>query len=235
MQNKIRENWHAIAAGIIILLIPCVLGAGILIGGRSYTLTSFIIVLLAMLPFFLLFEHRAPKAREIVPIAVMAALAAAGRFAFVLLPQFKPIVAIIIITALSFGAEAGFMTGAVAVLASNFFLGQGPWTPWQMFCCGLIGLIAGFLRKKGLLKSKAAICVFGVLSAYFYGMVVDIWTATSLTSSFSLQSLLAVYAAGFWFDTILAGATAFFLFVIEKPLVAKLDRMKLKYGLLEDR
>ena len=214
-------------------LIPCVLAAGIAAGGQSYTVISLVVAVLAMMPFFLLFEDRRPRAREIVPIAVMSALAAAGRFAFVFLPQFKPIVAIVIVTGLAFGAEAGFLTGAVSMLVSNFFFGQGPWTPWQMFCCGIIGFTAGLMRRKGLLKSRAAVCVFGAFSGYFYGMVVDLWTASALTSGFSWKSLLAVYAAGFWFDTILSAATVFFLFVIERPLVKKLDRIKIKYGLMD--
>ena len=92
-----------------------------------------------MLPFFLVFENRRPQAREVVVIAVMAALAVAGRAAFFMLPQFKPTAAIVIIAGVGLGAEAGFLTGALAGFVSNFFFGQGPWTPWQMFAFGIPG------------------------------------------------------------------------------------------------
>lgn len=213
---------------------PCILFAGLLLGDRNYSITSPIILVLSMLPFFLAFEKRRPKPRELVPIAVMAALAAVGRLDFAELPQFKPIIAIVIIAALSLGPEAGFLTGALAMLVSNFFFGQGPWTPWQMFCCGIIGFLAGLLRKSGLLKSRRSVCLFGFLSGYLYGMIIDIWTVSAFTSQITLHSVLAVYASGFSFNTILAAATALFLFVLEEPLVKKIDRVKIKFGLLED-
>lgn len=86
-----------------------------------------------------------------VPLAVMAALGVVGRTVFQLipLPNFKPVSAIVIITAIAFGPEAGFMTGALTAFVSNFIFGQGPWTPWQMFCWGMIGFVAGRLQKSG--------------------------------------------------------------------------------------
>lgn len=222
-----------LASAAAVLAIPAVLAAGMLFGRQYYAVTGTLTVMLSMLPFFFSFEHRRPRAREIVPIAVMAALAVAGRAAFAALPQFKPTLAIVILTALVFGPEAGFMTGTVSMLVSNFLFGQGPWTPWQMFCCGLIGLIAGLLRAGGLLRRVWSVCVYGFLSGYLYGSVVDLWTASSFAGGLSLHSLLAVYAAGFWFSTVLAAATAFFLLVLDRPLERRLLRVRRKYGLSE--
>ena len=95
----------------------------------------------------MIFEDRKPQAREVLLIAVMAAIAVVGRMAFFMLPQFKPVTAIVIITGISLGAEAGFLTGAVAGFVSNFFFGQGPWTPWQMFAFGIIVLPSHRDRK----------------------------------------------------------------------------------------
>ncbi len=234
MRIHFRSIRLKVAAVLIVIVIPAILAAGLFFGGRNYAVTSPIILLLSMLPFGFAFERRRPKARELVPIAVMAAIAAVGRLAFAALPEFKPIVAIVIITALAFGPESGFLTGAAAMLASNFFFGQGPWTPWQMFCCGLIGFLAGLLRQSGFLKHKWSICVFGFLSGYLYGMIIDIWTVSTFTSKITWQSVLTVYASGLFFDTILATATACFLFVLEKPMVRKLERLKIKFGLMED-
>ena len=97
-------------------------------------------------------------------IAVMAAIAVVGRMAFFMLPQFKPVTAIVIITGISLGAEAGFLTGAVAGFVSNFFFGQGPWTPWQMFAFGIIGFLAGLLfrgKREKYKKSKLILCLYG--------------------------------------------------------------------------
>lgn len=223
-----------LAAGFIVLVIPAILAAGLFTGGKYYALASTAIVALSMLPFFLVFETRRPQARELVPIAVMAAIAAVGRLAFAALPQFKPIVAIVIITALAFGPEAGFMTGAVSMLASNVFFGQGPWTPWQMYCCGAIGFLAGALRQNGRLRHRWSLCVFGLLSGYLYGLIIDFWTVSSFGGLPTWASLLTAYVTGFYFDTILAMATALFLFVLAGPMERKLDRIRRKFGLFEN-
>ena len=68
------------------------------------------------------------------------------------MPQFKPVVALVIIAGVCFGGETGFLVGAVTGFVSNFFFGQGPWTPWQMFALGIVGFIGGILFKKGFLR-----------------------------------------------------------------------------------
>lgn len=136
---------------LILTAIPAVIFFGIFfLNDRSDYFISMCIIILSMLPFFLVFENRRPQAREVVVIAVMAALAVAGRAAFFMLPQFKPTAAIVIIAGVGLGAEAGFLTGALAGFVSNFFFGQGPWTPWQMFAFGIVGFLGGLIfRRKG--------------------------------------------------------------------------------------
>ena len=137
---------------LILTAIPAVIFFGIFfLNDRSDYFIFLCIIILSMLPFFLVFENRRPQAREVVVIAVMAALAVAGRAAFFMLPQFKPTAAIVIIAGVGLGAEAGFLTGALAGFVSNFFFGQGPWTPWQMFAFGIVGFLGGliFRRKRG--------------------------------------------------------------------------------------
>ena len=86
-------------------------------------------------------ERRRPQAREVAVIAVLCALGVAGRAAFSMLPQCKPVIALTVLTGAALGGESGFLVGAVTMLASNVLFGQGPWTPWQMFALGLIGLL----------------------------------------------------------------------------------------------
>ena len=133
-----------VAIIVIVLCIPLILGLGVLLPGEGgiYAISAIVIVLV-MLPFMLAFEGRRPQARELVLITVMIALAVAGRAAFFMVPQFKPMVALVIIAGVALGAESGFVTGSLSAFISNFIFGQGPWTPWQMFRAGLIGFLAG--------------------------------------------------------------------------------------------
>ena len=132
------------------------------LGDRKYYFISMLIILETMLPFAMVFEGRKPQARELIIISVLCAIGVAGRAAFFMLPQFKPVVAIVIIAGVTFGGEAGFLVGAVTGFVSNMFFGQGPWTPWQMFAFGIIGFLAGVLFRKGFLRrSTIALCIFG--------------------------------------------------------------------------
>ena len=87
-----------------------------------------VFLVLSLLPFYLMFDRRKAQARDLVPIALMAAMCVVGRTAFsiVPLPNFKPVTAIVMITGIAFGPEAGYLTGALAALLSNFLFGQGP-------------------------------------------------------------------------------------------------------------
>lgn len=149
--DKRKLKKRTIAAAILILgLIPLTILFGVyFLNDRKYFIISFLIICYAMIPFFLTFERRKPQARELIIIAVLIAIAVAGRAAFFMLPQFKPVIAIVVIAAICFGAETGFLVGAMTGFVSNFFFGQGPWTPWQMFCFGIIGFLAGILFQKG--------------------------------------------------------------------------------------
>lgn len=214
-----------------LLMSPIIMVLGVKVGDRNYWLVSMALILLAMWPFFSLFEKRKPRAREIVPIAVMSAIAAIGRFAFAVVPQFKPVAAIVIITGMSFGAEAGFLTGAISALVSNFFFGQGPWTPWQMFAFGIIGFLAGILYKYNIIKNKLSICIFGGLCGYVYGLIVNLWTILAYVNPLTKEGVMATYISSIPFDTIHAVSTVIFLYILAMPMKEKMERLKKKYGL----
>jgi len=219
---------------MILLAIPLTILSGVaLLEGRGYYFVSLLVLLETMLPFLLLFEQRRVQARELVVLAVLCALAVGGRAAFFMLPQCKPMTALVILAGASLGAEAGFLTGAVAAFASNLFFGQGPWTPWQMFALGLIGFLAGILFCRGLLRpGKRSLCLFGFASALVvYGGIMNP-AAVFLTQAAPSASLFfTAYAMGFPFDVIHAGSTALFLWLIAGPMMEKLERIKVKYGI----
>jgi energy-coupling factor transport system substrate-specific component len=233
MQDKRLSQYAKVMKIILSIVLPLLLVLSALSGAQNYALLSVLFIIVAMVPFFLRFEKRRPEARELVVIAVMAALAALGRVAFAPFSNFKPTSAIIIITALAFGPEAGFLTGATAAAASNLFFGQGPWTPWQMFCWGMIGFFAGTLSNAGFLKGKLSLSIYGLCSGFAFGWVMNIWFIIGFINPITWQSIIAVYISSFWLDFIQAVSTLSFLLLLAKPWLIKLDRIKVKFGLLE--
>lgn len=224
------------ATFLILLLIPFTLYMGIFfLEDRKYYLTSLFIILETMIPFCMIFESRKPQARELVVISVLCAIAVIGRSAFFMLPQFKPVIALVIIAGVCFGGETGFLVGAVSGFVSNFMLGHGPWTPWQMFALGIIGFIGGVLFKKGLLrKTRTSLCIFGFLSAFvIYGGIMNPASVIMWQENINLEMILSACFAGIPFDLIHALSTAFFLWFISGPMIDKLERIKIKYGLIE--
>ncbi len=224
------------ATFIALIAIPLTIYFGIsFLGDRKYYFISLLIILETLIPFCLVFESRKPQAREIVVISVLCAIGVAGRTAFFMLPQFKPVVAVVIISGVCFGGETGFLVGAVTAFVSNFFFGQGQWTPWQMFAFGVIGFIAGVLFKKGFLKrTKTSLCVFGFfVTLIVYGGIMNPSSVIMSQSEPNLKMILAAYATGFPLDLVHAASSAFFLWFIAEPMIDKLERIKVKYGLIE--
>lgn len=220
----------------IFLLVPATLYFGSHIKGRWYYLTSTLVILEIMLPFFASFERRAPKSRELVTIAVMAALASASRVAFAAIPYFKAITGIIMITGIAFGPQAGFLTGAIAAFASNFFFGQGPWTPWQMFAYGFAGFWAGlFFHKHPAWRKPWVLGIFGFFSILLVvGPMLDSCTVFTVLPKLSKENVLFVYGQGVPVNVIHGLGCGATLLVLTKPLLQKLDRLQRKYGILED-
>ena len=221
---------------LILLLIPLTLFVGVhFLEGRKYYFISLLILLECMLPFFLIFEGRRPQARELVLIAVLVAMNVAGRAAFFMLPEFKPVVAMTILAGVAFGGETGFLVGAMTMLVSNMLFSQGPWTPWQMFAMGIVGWLAGVLYRKGVLRrSRLSLCVFGVLcSTVVYGGIMNPASALMWAGKLSWPILLSYYITGIPVDLVRAAATAAFLLLGAEPMLEKLDRIKTKYGLAE--
>lgn len=225
-----------IATLLILFLIPLTIFIGIYyLGDKKYYFISLLIILETMIPFGFAFENRKPKARELVIISALCAIGVAGRTVFFMLPQFKPVAAIVIISGVAFGGETGFLVGAITAFVSNFFFGQGPWTPWQMFSFGIIGFLAGIMFQKGILrKTKTDMCVFGFLVTFIiYGGIMNPASVIMWQSNININMVLSSYVMGMPFDFIHAVSTVFFLFFAAEPMLEKLERIKIKYGLIE--
>lgn len=221
---------------MLYIVMPVVMYGGIVyLGDRKYYFISLLIMALACVPFFLRFERRKPQAREILVIAVMAAISVAGRCLFVVIPGFKPVAAITAITGLALGAEAGFLTGALSALVSNMFFGQGPWTPFQMFAWGMIGFAAGlFSKRERLVKNKGFLVLFGIAAGIFFSFGMDIWGAMSTYGVFSIEAYKLALISAVPFTIVYAVSNVIFLLVLTKPIMEKLERIKIKYGLMQN-
>lgn len=220
---------------IFIILLPpaAILLSMEFIESKSYYASAVIIIMCAILPFFAYFEKRKVRTGEIVIISVMTALAVASRSVMIFLPQVKPTCALVIVTAVAFGPHAGFLTGALSMFLSNFFLGQGMFTPFQMLGMGLTGFFAGALFRTGKYASnRFFVSITGGLLCFFvYGFIVDSCSVFMLSSFPDIKSALPFYISGIPFNTIHAVTTALLLFFINKPMNDKFSRLRIKYGI----
>lgn len=216
---------------IALLIIPAVVVAGsIIFSGKQYAFVSIAVAILALVLFFISFERRENAGTKLVLIAVMTALSVAGRMIFAMIPGFKPVTAIVIITAVYFGKESGFITGALSAVLSNFYFGQGPWTPFQMLTWGLIGWFAGVLADK-LKENKILLSVYGFLAGMIFSLLMDIWSTLWFDGTFNFSRYITSVISALPYTVLYAVSNVIFLVLLAKPVGKKLERMKIKYGL----
>ncbi|MBF1180049.1 MAG: ECF transporter S component [[Eubacterium] sulci] len=292
----------ALTAVLIFLVIPALIALTVFLGSkRLYMPLSLLILVMIMAPFFMIFERRKPRAREVVLIAMMSALTVASHTFFHIAFPVQIGTAMVIISGISLGPEAGFLIGAMSRFVCNFYMGQGAWTPWQMFCWGLLGFLAGLAFNRelsedgGISNFKKIItpllCViFSELVAYisfllwqgsdetFFGWRVYLFGIIGLIFAVAFQrgklktdnltmavftfvvtfviyggimnfaamclsmnepgslgigikALKALYVSGVGYDFYHALTAAICVFVIGTPMVKKLERIKIKYGI----
>ena len=206
-------------------------------GVSQSALLTALVAALACVPFFLSFELSRPRPRDIMPIAVLAAIAVAGRIVMAPIPNFQPVSAIVILAGVYFGRQSGFLVGAFTALVSNMVLGQGPWTPWQMYAWGLMGYLAGALFSRAaaerpvLGRLKWLIYAYGALSSMVFGVIMDSWFIIGFISKFQPAAVFAAYAAGFALNLSHVLATVVFLLLVLVPWGKKFARIKTKYGI----
>ena len=279
-----------------------------------YMLISFFILFMAMLPFFSLYERRKPRAREVVIIAMYTAITVSAQIFFRMTVPIQIMTALVIIAGISLGPEAGFLIGALSRFVANFYMGQGPWTPWQMATYGFVGFFAGLAFNKAevvnkfeaisgereeieSLKSRDFTVIMGpvitialgVVLAYVsyliypwndetfwgwrvyaggllgliagvavqrkklpidyitltvftffvtiivYGGVMNIAAMMTMPAAggmpISFKTLRLLYVSGLPYDFYHASTAAFSIFVIGHPMIKKIERIKVKYGI----
>ena len=192
----------------------------------NWALFSVIILGLAMVAFFWRFERSWAGSKEIALIATMATLAAVSRVPFAAIMSFQPTTFIVMISGYVFGPQTGFVTGAVAALVSNFFLGQGPWTPWQMFCWGMCGVAAGLLAGRSREFKAVPFTLLGGICGYLFGWTMNIWHWVGFIYPLTLKTFMATYIASFPFDTIHAAGNIIFAVIFGRTFYDILVRFK---------
>ncbi|MBQ6823224.1 MAG: ECF transporter S component [Clostridia bacterium] len=218
---------------LLVLIVPAAaVGGGILFREKYAGWVALCVAVLSCLPLFYSFERKEASSKELTVLAVLIALSAAGRLIFAWLPGFKPITALTVIAALWLGKEAGFAVGALAAVLSNFYFGQGPWTPFQMFAWGMLGFLAGLLAKP-LKKSKILLCLFGVAAGLLYSATMDIWVTVWEQGGFNLPRYGAALLTSLPLTAEYAVSNVIFLLLLTKPIGEKLERIKIKYGLFK--
>ncbi len=208
-----------------VLLPALVIAGAVIFGERRHLFISFAAAALSVLLFLAGIERKKTGTRRLVLTAIMTALCIAGRF----IPLCKPVTAVIMLTAMYLGSEAGFLTGAMAALLSNFYFGQGPWTAFQMLAWGLIGWIAGAMAEP-LKRSRVLLLCTGLLAGVLYSMIMDVWTVLWYGEGFDFQLYLAKILTSLPHLVLYAVSNFLFLFWLAKPFGEKLERIRIKYG-----
>ena len=225
----------------VLLAAPLTIWLGLELGGRSYIWVSILIVVYSMVPFFASFEAGKPQARELTLLAVMCALAIASRVVFAAVPFVKPTLGIIMIAGIAFGRIPGFLVGSVSALVSNFIFGQGPWSPFQMLSYGLSGFVFGLLADKHLIPSgtwklstKIIVSTLGgIFIVLIAGPILDTSSFFFMVSTITPEAVIALYGAGLPVNISHGIATAITIFILANPILTKLNRVKTKYGIME--
>jgi energy-coupling factor transport system substrate-specific component len=162
-------------------------------GGLAVLLAAFAVLAAG----FAWLERGTISARDLTLVATLGGLAAAGRVLFAPIPSVQPVTVLVAASGVALGPKRGFAVGAVAALASNFFLGQGPHTPWQMLAWGGCGLLGGLLRP--LLRRRLAFAAFVVALGFAFGAAMDVWLWYAFYPH-TEAALLARLAAGIPFN-----------------------------------
>jgi energy-coupling factor transport system substrate-specific component len=162
------------------------------------------------------------RSRELALVAALAAAAAGGRVLFAFVPNVQPVTIIVAVTGATLGARAGIATGGAAALASNAFLGQGPWTPWQMIGWALVGATAA--PAGGLLRNRYALATFGIVWGFLFDWLMDVWAWSTLGPSANLHSFLTLASTGIPFDIAHATGNAVIALVAGPTMIRMLDR-----------
>lgn len=192
----------------------------------NYGIVSSIILLASFCFVFISYERKRTSVKEISLIATLSGLAGVSRVPFAGLASVQPTTFLVIISGYVFGSEFGFMVGAIATLVSNSFLGQGPWTPWQMVAWGLAGASGGILKKIMKRPHRLKLSIFAFIWGFLFGHIMNLWHWLFFIYPLNLSSFIATYIKSFSFDLMHALGNFAFTYFLGKDFINILTRFK---------
>jgi energy-coupling factor transport system substrate-specific component len=195
----------------------------------SWELASFLILGAVLLGGFAWYERSRPTSQVVALVAALAALAIAGRIAFAALPNVKPTTDIVIFAGYALGPAPGFAVGGLAALVSNFWFGQGPWTPWQMVgwgMCGILGAALAVVRPRAGRITLAVVCA---LAGIAYGALLNFSLMATYGGDLSWQRFLVLESRAVPFDAAHAIGNAALALVAGPAMVRMLVRFRERF------
>lgn len=170
--------------------------------------------------------------RQISLIAALIAFSAAGRVVTGVGMMFlQPTMFLPLITGWVMGTRIAFFVGAMTPLISNFFMGQGPWTPFQMLAWGLVGLSGAFLKRVCPGAGPVHLTMMCWGWGYLYGAIMDFWQWATFIHPLTLQGYIALWLAGFGFDSARALGNLLFCGVLGAQTIKILDYYQKKVSI----
>jgi energy-coupling factor transport system substrate-specific component len=204
---------------------------------KEWEALTFLLMILTMGLMFFQFEKGNITSKELSLIAVLGGVSAVSRVPFAAIPGVQPCTFIIICTGYVFGPLAGFMVGATTAVVSNMFLGHGPWTLFQMFAWGAVGITSSFLQR--LKVKQYGLFIFGVAWGYLFGLIMNLWWWLAYVYPHTFPTLLATMGSSLGFDTLHAIGNAVFLLILGEKTIQIFQRYKnrfhIKYGFKPER
>jgi energy-coupling factor transport system substrate-specific component len=196
----------------------------------TWQIASVVVLSVALAIGFAWYEHSRPPARVLALVAALAALAAIGRVAFAAFPNVKPTTDIVLFSGYALGGPPGFAVGAVAALVSNVFLGQGPWTPWQMAAWGVVGLGGTAFGRlmRGREPNRLLLALVCGLFGFVFGALMDLYQWT-LAAEHTLASYLAVSATSLPFNIAHAAGNVVFALLLGPAFIRALERYRRRF------
>jgi energy-coupling factor transport system substrate-specific component len=219
-----------ITIAIIIAAVFFIQALGLNLGGLlNWGLLTAVLAALVCLAIFFEFEAAAAGSKELALVAMLGTASAVLRVPFAAIPGLQPCTFLIICSGYVFGPMAGFVVGAMTPLVSNFFLGHGPWTLYQMTAWGLAGLSSGYLRRFSL--NRPLLVVLGLIWGYLYGLITDLWYWASFIYPLTFKTLIVTQLSSIWFDTLHAAGNAILLGTLGVKTIAVLNRFRERFSI----
>jgi energy-coupling factor transport system substrate-specific component len=195
----------------------------------NWGVLSAILAIMVCLALLFEFDSAATNSKEIALVAMLGTISAVFRIPFAAIPGIQPCTYIIFCTGYVFGPVAGFAVAAITVVVSNFFLGHGPWTLYQIIAWGFIGLAAHLFTRIKL--NTILLIVTGIVSAYLYGLITNIWFWTAFIYPLTWKTLLVTELNTLGFDSLHAAGNAVFFGLLGLKTIEILKRFKNRFNI----